>query len=238
MTEQVSGLSEQLRALGRELTVPVPDDLADRVQAAIAAPRPGAPKWRRLVAAIAALLLAIGVAAAVSAPVRAAISHVFGFGGVEVRQGPGPTPVPSPTLPGQHQTSLAAAGQEVGFRVRVPGALGIPDSVTVADGRVVSLHYARPSGPVQIDEFAGDLGIMWEKYALSGIAQPVTVGAHQALWFDGPVTLVYDDANGTEQLGSARQTDGTLVWIDGDLTMRLDGIRPLDAALAVARSVS
>jgi hypothetical protein len=133
---------------------------------------------------------------------------------------------------------IAAAEREVGFRVRVPSALGTPDWVSVADGRVVSLHYSGTAGPLRIDEFAGSLGVMWEKYAAISSAQRTTVNGHDALWFEDPVILVYVDANNVERTESARLTDGTLVWTDGGVTFRLDGIRPLDAALAVARSMS
>jgi hypothetical protein len=225
-------LPDELRALGRGMAVAAPDDLADRVLAGIAAPRRPA-WWRRLIAALAVVLAGVGVTVAVSAPVRAAIVHVLRFGGVEVRPTPGPTPASSPALPGDHRTDLAGAAREVGFTVRVPAGLGPPDSVTVADRRVVSLRYAVPGGTVRIDEFAGNLGVMWEKYA-AGTARRVTVNGHDALWFDGQVTVVYVDASGQEVPGSARTTDGTLIWTDGALTFRLDGVRPLDAALAVA----
>ena len=33
---------------------------------------------------------------------------------------------------------------------------------------------------------------------------------------------------------SARLTDGTLIWTEGIITYRLDGVRPLTAALALA----
>jgi hypothetical protein len=231
-------LPDELRALGRGLTAQAPDGLADRVLASIATPAARTGRWRRWVAAFAVLLAAVGVSAAVSAPVRAAIVHVFRFGGVEVRQEPGPAPASSPALPGEHATDLAVAGREVGFPVRVPTALGAPDSVTVADGRVVSLHYARPNGPVRIDEFAGSLGVMWEKYAGSGIARHVAVNGHDGLWFDGQVTLVYVGSDGTQLPGSVRQTDGTLIWLDGGLTFRLDGVRPLDDALAIAGTMN
>ncbi len=180
---------------------------------------------------------AIAVSAAISAPVRAAIVHVFGFGGVEVHEGPGPSPASSPVLPGEHRTDLANAQREVAFPIRIPAALGQPDWVTVADGRVVSLHYSRTAGPVRIDQFEGNLGAMWEKYAVSP-AQRTTVDGHDALWFDERVTLVYVDASGRQRTESTRLTDSTLVWMDGAMTFRLDGIRPLDAALTVARSMS
>ena len=232
-------LPDELRALGRDLTARPRDDLADRVMEGIAAPvRHSRARWRRWLAALAVLLAALGVSVAVSAPVRAAIVHVFRFGGVEVREEPGPAPASSPALPGEHPTDVAGAGREVGFRVRVPGALGAPDSVTVADGRVVSLVYVRPDGPVRVDEFAGDLGVLWEKYADSGTARRVTVAGRDGLWFDGPVTLVYVRPDGTQLPESARLTGRTLVWLDGGLTLRLDGVASLDAALAIAATMA
>lgn len=238
MADDVSELAQRLRALGHAVSVRLPDDLADRVLADVAAvpPQRGVP-WRRWIAAFAALLVALGVSLAISAPVRAAFLSVFEFGGIQVREEPGPAPAATPVLPGEHRTDVETAQREVGFRIRVPAALGPPDSVTVADGRVVSLHYLRDFGAVRIDEFAGDLGWMWSKYAQT-VADSTTVNGREALWFDGPVTLVYVDATGVERAESARQTDGTLVWTEGGLMFRLDGIGTLDAAIAVARSMT
>lgn len=233
----VPDLADELRALGGGVTVQVRDDLADRVLARIAEPTARTIRWRRWLAALAAALAAIGISAAVSAPVRATIVRVFHFGGVEVRPQSGPTPVASPTLPHQLATDLAAAQREVGFAVRVPSAFGPPEVVTVADGRVVTLEYTRPGGTVRIDEFAGNLGVMWDKYAAGKLAQRVTVNGHDALWFDGPVTLVYVGPNGSEESGSARRTNATLIWTDGPLTCRLDGVRPLASAIAIAESM-
>ncbi|HEX3288617.1 MAG TPA: hypothetical protein VHT50_29100, partial [Mycobacterium sp.] len=187
----MTDLRDELRELGHGITVEARDDMADLVLATISVPRRRTRKWRRWVAALAALLAAVGVSAAVSAPVRGAITHVFGFGGTEVRREPGPPPASNPALPGTHAADLAAAEREVGFAVRVPRALGEPASVTVSDGRVVSLGYTLPSGPVQIDEFPGNLGVMWEKYIAGGLAQRVEVNGHDAVWFDKPITLVY-----------------------------------------------
>ena len=116
----------------------------------------------------------------------------------------------------------------------MPRALGEPDSITVSDRRVVSLRYTLPSGPVQIDEFRGNLGVLWEKYIAGGLAQHVDVNGHDAVWFDKPTTLVYVLPDGSEDSGSARRTDGTLVWTEASITYRLDGVRPLAAALALA----
>jgi hypothetical protein len=230
----MTDLRDELRELGRGITVETREDLADLVLAAIRVPSRRTPTWRRWVAALAALLAAIGVSTAVSAPVRGAITHVFGLGGTEVHRQPGPPPASNPALPGTHAADLAAAERQVGFAVRVPRTLGEPASITVSDRRVVSLHYASPSGPVQIDEFPGNLGVLWEKYIAGGLAQRVEVNGHDAVWFDKPTTLVYVLPDGSDDSGSARRTDGTLIWTEGLITYRLDGVRPLAAALAVA----
>jgi hypothetical protein len=232
----MTDLRDELRELGRGITIEPRDDLADLVLASINAPRRRPHAWRRWLAALAALLAAVGVSAALSAPVRATIVHVFSFGGTEVRNAPGPPPASSPALPGTHAADLTAAQREVGFAVRVPRALGSP-AITVSDGRVVSLLYALPSGPVQIDEFAGNLGPMWDKYVAGGVAQRVDVDGHEGAWFDKPTTLVYVLPDGNEYPGSARRTNGTLIWTASGVTYRLDGVRPLDAALAVARGM-
>jgi len=230
-------LSDELRELGHLLDAHPPDDLADRVITGLSAPPAGPSRWRTVaIAALVALVVAAGVVA-VSPPVRAAIARFF-FGGVTVHVGPSgaPTPVASPSLPGEHRTDVAGAGREVGFRVRLPAGLGAPTEVTVTEGRVVSLFYARPGGTVRIDEFAGDLGPVWDKYALV-MAQAVTVGTDRALWFDSPVTVEYVDRDGDPIPGSARSTATTLIWIDGPLTFRLDGITSRAGAIALAETV-
>ena len=239
MPEAMRDLTDELTTLGREWEIEPRADLADRVLAEIARPvarTPRARKWRRWLLAAAAFLAAIGVSAAVSAPVRAAIVHVFRFGGVEVRPGPGPTPAPSPSLPGPHPTTLAAASQQAGFTVRAPEALGTPDVITVTDGRVVSLQYHQPGGTVQLDEFTDDIGVMFEKYTATGLAKPVKVNGRAGYWFDNPTVTIYLGPDGAVA-ESARQTNGTLLWVDGGVTYRLDGVRPLDAALAVAATM-
>lgn len=229
-------LPDELRALGRGLTAQARPDLADRVLERIAQ-APPTRRWRRWLAGLLAVVAAFALTAALAAPVRAAIVHAFRFGGVEVRQETGPSPNASPTLPGEHATDLAGASAEVGFPIRVPAALGPPDSVTVAERRVVSVRWQRPTGPVQLDVFAGNLGVYWEKYVAGGVGQPVTVNGYSGLWFEEPVTIVYVDAHDNELPGSARQSDGTLLWYDGTQTYRLDGIRPRAAALAVAATL-
>jgi hypothetical protein len=142
-------------------------------------------------------------------------------------------------LPGEHRTDLAGAAAEVGFGVRLPAGLGAPARVTVTDDRVVSVLYPPRAGRpgVRLDEFAGTLGVMWEKYTGVGVAEPVDVAGHRGLWFRQPVNLVYVDRAGVAHPESARLTTGTLVWTVGALTFRLDGAGPREAAVAIAAGV-
>jgi hypothetical protein len=237
MADDADDVPEQLRALGRGLPVRLPDGLADRVLTEVAVtPARRTTRRRRWAAGVVALVAATGVSVAAAAPVRAALGYVLGFGGVQVREGSGPAPAPTPGLPGERRTDVETAQREVAFRIRVPAVLGEPDFVTVADGRVVSLHYAQPGGEVRIDEFEGGLGDMWAKYA-EGAAQLTTVGGLEALWFSDSVTLVYIDADGIERKESSRLTNGSLVWMDEGVTFRIDGLRPLESAVTVALSM-
>jgi hypothetical protein len=219
-------LPEELRALGRLVPADPRPGLAGRVLASVA-DRPRRRFALRPALAVLAALLALAGIALAAPPVRAAIRHVFG--GVEIQRGPAPSPVPSPELPGVQVTDLAGAARIVGFPVIVPASLGVPDRVTVADGRVVTLTF----GPVRLDEFARDLGVMWEKYAAMA-ATRTTVNGDPALWFAGPVVLEYVDAHGVSHPESARETSDTLVWIHGRTTLRLDGFHTEAAAVAAA----
>jgi hypothetical protein len=244
LDDDLTGLADDLRALGRTIDVAPRPDLAGRVMAALDPPprRHGVPAARRFavaarrpVAAIVTFLLVAAAAVALaSPPVRAAIRHLFA--GVEIRHEPAPTLPASPALPGEHPTDLTGAARAVGFAVLVPSSLGRPDLVTVADGRVVSLVWHRPGGDVRLDEFAGDLGVMFEKYSL-GAAESTTVNGGPALWFGAGTTIEYVGADGRTYPESTRPTGRTLVWTAGRITLRLDGLPTEADAVAVAAGV-
>jgi hypothetical protein len=227
-------LSEELRLLGGQLGTPAPD-LADRVLTRLSHQTSRPSGWLRAAAVLVGLLVAVGLAAAVSPQVRAAIRTVFGVAGVDVLPGAGPTPAPTPVLPADHATDLAGAAREAGFAVRVPSGLGDPAQVRVADGRVVTLLYP---GGVRIEEFAGTLAIDYQKYIAGGVALPVSVGGDPGLWFEQPITLVYIDRDGIPHPESARQTAGhTLTWTAGALTLRIEGVPTRAGALALATTI-
>ena len=118
-------------------------------------------------------------------PVRAAVGDLFGFGGVLVREEPGPAPSTAPPPPGAtSDLSLAEAADLVPFRPAVPTALGDPDGVEVsADRRVLSLTWATDDGPVRLDQIGARLDYTFAKSA-TGV-RFVDVAGDFALWFRG-----------------------------------------------------
>ena len=245
-------MESELRAAGRELDVPPARDLTAAVRQRLegqAVPRrrmpalgTGAlrrrPRWRTALVAAAALLAVV-----IATPQgRAAIVHVLRFGGVELRQEPGPVPSPerSASLPGQRQMPLEQARHQVSFPILVPAVLGRPGEVLVSDGgRVVSLVYPRtPYGLVRIDEFAGHLDqVYFQKFASLRMMTKVEVNGARGAWIKGPHELVYITRDGAPAAASARLTTGnTLIWGTSQVALRLEGNLSKAAALGIADS--
>jgi hypothetical protein len=259
----LAAAESELRAVARELKVPPPRDHTAAVRQRLEErAAPGRPRWRAPVSRLRrrAVLTALAVLAALAVVViatpqgRAAISHVFRFDGVELRQSqsqsPGQSQSPSPgqsrpatgsaSLPGEQRMSLAQARRQVSFPILVPAVLGQPGQVLVSDGgRVVSLVYPRTRyGQVRMDEFAGQVDqIYFEKIVYLGNVTKVTVNGRKALWIKGPHELVYVRADGTTAEAPPRLTTGnTLLWGVGRAALRLEGDFAEKTALAIARS--
>jgi len=236
--------------LGRELDVPPASDVTASVRQRLDGPvtgrrmpavRTGARRrrlrWRAALVVVVALLAAV-----IATPQgRAAITHVFRFAGIELRQSPGPARTHgSGALPGERRTSLEQARHEVSFRILVPAALGRPGEVLVSDGgRVVSLIYRRtPYGLVRMDEFDGHLDqLFFEKFVHLSNVTEIDVNGTKGLWLKGPQLLMYITRNGTPVAASARLTTGnTLIWGTRQVALRLEGNLARPAALAIASS--
>jgi len=194
------------------------------------------PRWRAaLVVALTMVALAVAIPQS-----RAVIAHVLRLDGVELRQAPGPSPAPHPSLPGEQQMPLGQARQRVAFPILVPAKLGRPTAVTVSDsGRVATLIYDRtPYGQVRLDEFDGHLDqVYFEKFIQVGSATEVRVDGTKGLWVSGPQEVVYVRSDGMIVQASARLTTGsTLIWGTPRVVLRLEGGFTKAAALAVAAS--
>jgi hypothetical protein len=226
--EQTAAVCQRLRARQRPKKRPQP---IARWRARILYPR-----WR---AALIVALTVVALAAAIPQS-RAAIAHLLRLDGVELRQAPGPSPAPHPSLPGEQRMPLGQARQRVAFPILVPAKLGSPAAVTVSDGgRVATLIYDRsPYGEARLDEFDGHLDpVYFEKFVQVGSVTEVPVNGTKGLWVAGPQEIVYVRSDGMIVQASARLTTGsTLIWGTPRVALRLEGGFSKTSALAVAAS--
>jgi hypothetical protein len=240
-------VESELRALGRSLEVPPASDLTAAVrhrleEQAVRRRGTGGVRRRRGWRAALAVAVVFLVVLIATPQGRAAVSHVFRFAGIELRQGPGPvrTPGSRASLPAERGMTLEQARRQASYPILVPTALGRPDEVMVSDGgRVVSLVYLRTRyGQVQMDEFAGQFDqVYYLKFDPPSDVTQVQVSGSAGLWIKGPHELVYITRDGRQASASARLTTGnTLIWGTRQVAVRLEGNLSETAALTVADS--
>lgn len=234
--------------------------LAASVRARLVTPSPQrAPGWgaRRLVPALATLVLLAAVVALASPEVRAAAREILRIGGIEILPvptlSPRPSPSASPSLPvsGRSMT-LDAARAAVTFPVRVPdaAALGAPDDVLVDTAPVqrVTLVYRErqgiPTSPqagvaVLVVELRGDVepAFFGKGVGPGTKIEPVTVAGAPGYWLEGAPHLFFiRTADGSIRDETLRLAGNTLIWVDAGVTYRLEAQIARDEALRIAVS--
>jgi hypothetical protein len=100
---------------------------------------------------------------------------------------------------------------------------------------VVSLLYR--AGTVRLDEFDGRVDLVFFKTQPDPDAQWVELGGATGMWFSRPHAVEYVDRAGNTHHETSRLAGPTLIWTDGSVTYRLEGIAARDEALAVAVSI-
>ena len=239
----MSELELQLQALGRDLDLPEPPELATAVAQRIARAEPDRPPfWRRraLLVAVAALIVAVGAVMAVP-QARSAILDFFGIGSAEIRRVDELPEVETGALDLGTRTTLAQVREEV------PGLLeprlddiGEPDSVYVlgsAPGRPVSFLWGEPAHPrLLLTQVRG-------RFYFEKLVEPNTgivltkVNGENAAWIEGePHVVFYETPSGSGDL-PGRLARNTLVWSRGPVTLRLEGDLSQEEAERIARSV-
>jgi hypothetical protein len=237
----VDDLDRELRELSAWLETPDAPDVAARVRA-----RLGVRGWRRWRYYLATALVALVVA--VLPPGRAALADavtgLLRFAGIEIATSPGtapPTGSPSP-LPGQQPATLDEAQRKVRFPIRLPARLGPPEQVLVADPdgtgthRVATLLYR--GGTLRVDAFDGRLDPVFQKQAGGPGTEWVEFGGDVAVWIGGPHPVSYVDRTGTVRVETARLAASTLIWQEGGVTFRLEGLPTVAEAVTVAESMT
>ncbi|HZP96076.1 MAG TPA: hypothetical protein VFC31_07065 [Candidatus Limnocylindria bacterium] len=251
-------LEAVLGDIGARLAYPRPTRMADAVRARLREPRPRRRWIARLVPALVTVALLVLVVALASPGVRAAANELLRLRGIDIFPVPSvpapttPPPSASPAgrFPGTHVT-LADARGRVSFPIRVPADLGEPDEVYVervgTSDHVTLVYLAAPGRPAPsaampdvaavVVELRGgfDEAFLGKGVGPGTRVEPVTVNGAAGSWIEGqPHFFFYRDAQGGIQQETLRLAGNTLIWIEGDVTLRLEAQVSKDVAIGIA----
>jgi hypothetical protein len=219
-------LDVALRELGRQVEFPPTPDLASAIRGRLERPR----RWGRPVAvALAVLVVAVGAVLAVP-PARTAILDWLGLRGVSIVR----VDELPPTSPiGRLDLGRRVTLEEAPRWTLVPDDQ--PDSVFVEDGTVNLLWGTPDDVRLLLTEFRGEAFI--EKLIEGGAeVERVSVNGGAGVWLDQPHVVMFKDPRGRFRDNPARLAGKTLLWQEGDLTLRLEGDLSKAEALRIARS--
>ncbi len=191
-------------------------------------------------------------------PARRAVADLFGLEGVRVVPVSPSAPTPRTTIDEAtdfgERVTLAEARDRVSFDVALPSAsvLGEPDDVFVRTGpgleSVTLVYRPRPGLPeirasdvgLILSEYAGSAAPYFEKYVdARHPPTPVTVaGTWPGLRFPGPQQVLVRDPSGEIHAEHPRLSAPSLVWQQGEVTLRLEAAIGQRRALDIAATVS
>lgn len=258
-------LEGALGHVGARLAYPPTPDLAGSVRGRLRVPPRRRLAWtspfatrRGLSLALAALLVVAGAVLLLSSAARTAIAERLGLRGVAITYVPWlipstPTPVGTGLQLGE-RLSLPEAQARVPYRILTPGlnGLGAPDEVYVGTpppgGQVALVYRARRGSPASVDngvgllltQFRGDLApeLFAKLVGPETRVERVTVNGGLGLWIEGrPHLFLYRDRSGEVREESIRLVGNTLIWQQGELTLRLESAGTKDEAVRIASSV-
>ena len=164
-----------------------------------------------------------------------------------------PSPSPSPALGLGTQVTLDEARARAGYPVVLPTdpLLGAPDEIylrAVTNSTQVSFVYKSRAGiPVSADagvsalvtEFSGatvDENFFGKVLDQNTTLTKVTVNGQPGFWIQGKPHFFFYNSSGTFQQESLRLAGNTLLWLRGDLLMRLEAQVDQATALRIAAS--
>jgi hypothetical protein len=246
MRDDIRSLELNLERLGAAMTYPPTPDIATvvarRVEGGIEATQPPAVRWVPAGPALAALVVAAAIVVAVASPAQEAVADLFDR--INIFEADVPEDLPL-DIRGE-QVSLEEAETRLGRRILLPsasdGSTLSPERVIIQDFRPTSAHAAAlffetdRRVPFILMETDSGLG---KGLADSATAEPVSdIGDGQAFWLEGTrLVQLYDDEGNFIQESQRRAEANTLVWMEGDLILRLEGDLTRVEATEIARSV-
>lgn len=221
---------------------------------------PLSPAGLSRVAAVIAILL--GIALAASPGARAAVTGWFAVPGIDLRSGSPSHVALGHGLQLGRPVTLAEARRKVPFPISVPTAPGlkIPDAIYLANsdaGKIVSLVYhSRPGIPAArathvallITELRAQADtVYFTKFFNGRWPRRLYLGGSRGYWIpaawipSGHLLVPYLSGGqaGTRHFyaGDARLAANTLLWQDGDVSLRLESSLSPASAARIARSM-
>lgn len=251
MAERGSGfdLEEGLRDIGARLAYPPPADLRVAVLARVdAGQRSGLLDLLRsplsLAPAVATLVLLLAATLAFQ-PVAGQAAEALGLRGITLFRVPqAPQVSPGRVIPADaaRVDSVEAASQRVGFSVRVPGELGLPDEIHVraADGASLAFLVYDTTPSVLVTELRGSLEtqLLAKGIPPGTVVQELEVDGGRGVWIEGePHQVFYRAPNGDILTDTVRLAGNVLLWERDGLLMRIEAQVDREQALRIARSM-
>ena len=223
-------LERELRGLGESIAFPPTPDLAASVRARL--PERTSSLWPRRLVLVAAVLGAAVVAGLAIPQARSAILRVFGIGAVRVEY---VDKLPAVEPQAALDLGPAISAEHAPFRLLESSLLGEPDGV-YASGNVVTQLYGSPDRVrllvTQISGHGLRSDVVKKVVGTTTNADFVSIAglSTQALWIEGAPHIL-SLPNAPDRLAA-----NTLIWIQGNRTMRLEGAETLDEAVEIAQS--
>lgn len=227
-------LDVALRELGRNVEFPQTPDLAAAVRRRLGKRRWA---WRRSVAiALTLLVVALGAALAVPAA-RTALLDWLGIRGARIVRVDKLPPVPATGNLDLGRPVELAEARRLAPWLLVPA--DAPDrayfSTAIPGGKVNLLWGTPTSVRLLLTEFRARETFIQKLIEPETTAQRVDVG-DLGVWLEDAHVFAYNDRAGVFREETSRLAGKTLLWEQGDVTLRLEGKLSKDEALRIARS--
>ena len=248
-------LEAALRDIGTRLDYPGPVAMVHAVSARLRAPR--RRTWRVSLVPALATVIVLAIVIALGVPdARAAAREFLHLRGIDIFPVPSlPATLPPPKISfSGDRVTLDEARARVRFVALLPSdaRLGTPDDVYVENvgnsDRLTLVYRQRAGIPVTpeagvsavVVEVRGTLDenlLLGKATAPGTTVTPVNVGGARGYWIEGaPHLFFYRDASGNAATDTMRLAGNTLVWEQGDITMRLEAHVSRDEALRLGSS--
>jgi hypothetical protein len=223
-------LERELRGLGASIAFPPTPELAASVRARLPERTPSL--WPRRLVLVAAVVGAAVVAGLAIPQARSAILRVFGVGAVHIEY---VDRLPAVRPEAQLDLGPEISAEETPFRLLESPLLGNPDGLYASGDVVTQLYGSTDHVRLLVTQIGGRAlrpDVVKKVVGTTTNAEFVSIpGSYEpAVWIEGAPHIL-SLPNAPERLAA-----NTLIWTQGNRTMRLEGAESLDEAVEIAQS--